>query len=72
MMNWKLYGRKQSWPLSRSYPDIFLEGPNKTVKYLRKLRVPAEIQAGNLLNMSQKPLLKPACLVPALLTPLRI
>jgi hypothetical protein len=49
-----------------------LEEPKKTVKYLRILRVPAEIQARNLLNMSKKPLLKPTCLVPALLIPLRI
>jgi hypothetical protein len=33
-MNWKLYGRKQSWSNLRYYPGIFLEGLWKTTKYL--------------------------------------
>jgi hypothetical protein len=29
MMNWRGFGRKQSWPNIRYYPDIRLEGLRK-------------------------------------------
>jgi hypothetical protein len=31
-MNWKEYGRKQSWPNLRYYPGICLEGLRETMK----------------------------------------
>jgi hypothetical protein len=31
-MNWKGCGRKRSWPYSRCYPGIYLEGLLKTTK----------------------------------------
>jgi hypothetical protein len=27
--NWKVYGRKWSWPILRHYPGIFLDGLRK-------------------------------------------
>jgi len=32
MMNWKVFGRKRSWPILRYYPGIRLEGLRKTTK----------------------------------------
>jgi hypothetical protein len=37
-MIWKVYGRKHPWPDLRYYPDIFLEGLNKTMKTVRTAR----------------------------------
>jgi hypothetical protein len=34
IMNWKGYGRKQSWPNLRYYPQISLKGQRKTTNSL--------------------------------------
>jgi hypothetical protein len=55
-MNWKGYGRKQSWPNLRYYPGICLEGLTKTTKTsvriaglqnkIRTQDLPPEYEAG--------------------------
>jgi hypothetical protein len=54
MMNWKGYGRKQSWPNLRYFPNIFLEGLRKLQKTsVRIAGLWAEILSQDLLNMKQ-------------------
>jgi hypothetical protein len=36
-MNQKRYGRRQSWPLLRYYPGIYLKGVRKMIKILIRI-----------------------------------
>jgi hypothetical protein len=53
-MNWKGYGRKQSWPNLRYYPEICLEGLRETMKTsLRTANLWAEVRT-RVTNTKQK------------------
>jgi hypothetical protein len=61
-MNWKGYGRKQSWPNLRYYPSICLEGPRKTTKKPQSGQLvsrpgPPEYEAGVLTTQLQRSVL---------------
>jgi hypothetical protein len=49
-MNWKVYGRNQSWPNLRDHPSIFLEELRKTIKTCQNIWS----LSWGLLNMKQQ------------------
>jgi hypothetical protein len=54
IMTWKVFGRMRSWPDTRYYPGICLEGLRKTTNELRIVGVRAEIWTWVLRNVKQE------------------
>jgi hypothetical protein len=60
-MNWKGFGRKQSWSNSRHCPNICLEGLRKIASKPQDFGITAEVCIGYLPNMSDALQLEPIC-----------